>query len=147
MTYLKLISILIILAALSNCHDRDANDVFVNGTFIYINETQESVYIAGNCSFENNVYNGTEIPAGDTVILYIVNSLLDGGDVSINDELVFYGGLSCKAIYGDSIKCANYQSDFKLMKNYENRKEISKNNLELTYRFTEETKAAAPSCK
>ena len=147
MNYLKLISSMVLLSALINCSDRDADETLVSGTYIYINETSESVYIAGNCGFVNNSFSGTEVAAGDTMTLSIFNELTTGGGISINDKYVFYSGLSCEAIYGDSVKCSYYPLDFRLMKNYENRKEISKNNLELTYRFTEETKAAAPSCQ
>ena len=147
MTYLRLISSFLLLLTFIHCSDRNEEVRIINGTFIYINETEDSVYVAGNCGFTQENYNGTLIPPSDTVILYIKNALVDGGDISINDEYVFYGGQSCKAIYGDSLNCFKYPSDFRFMKNYENKKQLSKNNLELTYRFTEATKAAEINCK
>ena len=124
MNYLKLISSLAILLILINCSDRNEEDTLVSGTFIYINETNEPVYIAGNCNFSENNYEGILIPSGDTDTLYIVNALRDGGGISMNDEYVFYGSGSCMAIYGDSVSCSFYP--FRLIKNYEIEKKSPK---------------------
>ena len=55
---------------------------------------------------------------------------------------------SCLAMYGNSLKCdQGFRSGFNLITNYEKREEVSMNNFEFTYRFTEATKEAAASCE
>ena len=76
-------------------------------------------------ALHKRIINGTLIPPSDTVILYIKDALVDGGDISINDKYVFYGGQNCNAIYGDSLNCFKYPSDFRFMENYENKKDNS----------------------
>ena len=55
MTYLRLISSFLLLLTFIHCSDRNEEVRIINGTFIYINETEDSVYVAGNCGLHKRI--------------------------------------------------------------------------------------------
>lgn len=146
--------ILIALTLLISCK-QDEEYVTINATFNYINATSEEIRIYGGCGFDvTTICNGFQcfqlglsIPSNDTIIVQQSNRIIMKSDKpSVNNLDLFT--TECWTIYGDSLKCdVNGFSGIRGLENYEKREEVSKNSFEFTYRFTEETMAAAQECK
>ncbi len=124
------------------------DQVTVNATIFYINETNETVSIVGDCGFEEGYNNALLlVEPEETLIVHIVNSdEMIPPKPTIDNFYPFVG--SCYAIYGDSVKCdVGFEVGIGDILNYEDRKETSKYTFEFTYRFTEATKEAAEDCQ
>ncbi|MCP4459465.1 MAG: hypothetical protein GY816_15810 [Cytophagales bacterium] len=127
----------------------------MNVELLYINDTDVPITITNgsSCGFDegNKITDEYLIPPQGTLILHITNSTYQGAGPSIN-EIDIYAS-DCYAIYGDLEMC-DYgyisglgNTGLADISNYDNRTKISKNSFEFTYRFTEETKAAAVPCE
>lgn len=147
----KLFIALVILIINQGC-GQDEEFVTVNVTFNYINETSEIVRIFGGCGFDSldtrsGFENALLVQPNETLITRQTDRIIMKSDKpSVSNFDLFTSG--CRAIYGDSVKC-DVSGFFGIrgLENYENREELSKNNFEFTYRFTEETMNEAGNCE
>ena len=124
-----------------------------NVTINYINDTNDSITISGGCFFDelnfgDDITSTLKILPSDTLTVHQTDrrEYTLEEEFTIEDFQIIPGG--CVAVYGDNIKCDGSSGRaFLKNENYEKREEVSKNNFEFTYRFTEATKEAAGSCK
>ena len=149
----KIIFVSLLLIGIG-CNDAIVDyDIKIATTFTFINKTNDSIIVLGDCGFDemgslDQIGAQLVIPNDDTVIWHQTQRRISSNtpEITIDDVPLFIG--SCYAIYGDSLKCdGSFDSGFIDKDNYEKREEVSKNNFEFTYRFTEATKEAAASCK
>jgi len=118
---------------------------------VYINDTNSTIKIGdgGSCGFDegNAISDFYTIEPQDTLILNRTNPEYMG-TASINNISLYQGG-GCRAMYmeNEGSVCTGFSQGFYEVTNYENRKKTGKNSFEFTYRFTDETKAAAVACE
>ena len=126
--------------------------VFVNATFMFINDTELEVTIAGVCGFGDlsdanfSESDFIKIAPSDTIIATQKDRIYTlPPDPDVNNFYLFPS--SCFAMYGDSVKCEfGVSSGISNRDNYESKKEVSENNFEFIYRFTELTMNEAGNC-
>jgi len=146
----RILLFIVPLTLLMHCKEESHGIVFTNATFTFINDTEFEVTVAGRCGFGDlsNLYffesDFIKVAPSDTIIVTQKDRPLYT-EPDLNNFHLFPS--SCFAIYGDSVKC-NFSpfSGMKDLDNYEVKQEISENNFEFTYRFTEFTMKEARDC-
>ena len=105
----------------------------------------------GTCGFEEGIVeslrgNVINIQPGDSLLVTQQNRIYTIPPSPSIDIIELFPG-SCFAVYGDSIKCEfGVLTGISNPNNYEKKEEVSENNFEFTYRFTEQTMNEARDC-
>ena len=134
------------LLFLFNCGQTE-EVALTNSKFFFINDLEYRVEIVGDCGFGNGKgYDSYEvIEPNDTLIVTQVLEVNVPPDPSISNITVLFPG-ACFAVY-DSLKCdAKPSESFRNLDNYEKKIEVSNNQFEFTYRFTQDDYDMAKDC-
>ena len=136
------------LSLFLSCGGLNEEFVIVNTQFNFINDTQFEIRIVDSgCGFEEiPVFGSVNISSLDTLVVTQKNRLyMIPPQPKVENFELFIG--DCFAIYGDSIKCEfGAFTGIRNVENYEKKEEVSENNFEFTYRFTEQTMNEARDC-
>ena len=148
----RILLFIVPLALLMHCKGEDDRVALINATFMFINDTAFEVTVAGGCGFGDlsnpNFFESDfiKIAPSDTIIVTQKDDHYSiPPDPDVNNFSLFPS--SCFAIYGDSVKCDfGAFNGIRNRDNYESKQEVSENNFEFIYRFTELTMNEAGNC-
>jgi len=141
---------LILLLLFSNCEPPKEFER-INASFLFINDTDLSIVVSGGCGFEEGIdetlrRNTVSVPPGDSLLVTQQDRIYTVPPSASIDNIDLFPG-SCFSVYGDSMKCEfGAFTGIRNLNNYEKKEEVSENNFEFTYRFTNQTMNEAQDC-
>lgn len=124
----------------------------INASFMFINNASVFVEISGSCGFEEGIDeslrgNVINIAPGDSILVMQKDRVYTVPPSPSIDNIDHFPG-SCFAVYGDSIKCEfGAFTGIRNLDNYEKVEEVTKNNFQFVYRFTDNTMSDARDCE